>query len=55
MPQVAGIPNKEIMPTASIVSKGIPIDSSLVGEFTDSSALLGQPEQLHARLKEDDQ
>lgn len=41
------------MPTASIVSKGIPIDPSLVGEFTDSSALLGQPEQLRARLKED--
>jgi len=41
------------MSTASIVSKGIPVDPSLVGEFTDSSALLGQPERLRARLQED--
>ena len=41
------------MSTASMVSKGIPVDPSLVGEFNDSSALLGQPERLRERLQGD--
>lgn len=41
------------MSTASMVSKGIPVDPALVGEFNDSSALLGQPERLRERLQGD--
>jgi ectoine hydroxylase-related dioxygenase (phytanoyl-CoA dioxygenase family) len=35
------------------VSKGLPVDPSLVGEYRDSTALLNQPERLRQRLAED--
>ncbi len=35
------------------VSKGVPVEESLVGEYRDSTNLLGQPERLRERLAAD--